>query len=105
MTIKNIFRLSLYMVLLTICFSCTDNSSGDSPRVRENFDFDWRFTKGDFPDASQKDFDDSQWQKIDVPHDWAITDTFSPDNPSGHAGGFASGGVGWYRRSEERRVG
>jgi beta-galactosidase len=98
MTITNILRLSLLLVLLTICFSCTDNSSGDSPRVRENFDFDWKFTKGDFPDASQVDFDDSQWQKLDVPHDWAITDTFSPDNPSGHAGGFASGGVGWYRK-------
>lgn len=98
MTKNNIFRVSGLLVLLTIYFSCTNNSSNSSPRVKENFDFEWRFTKGDFSDAFQKDFDDSNWQHIDIPHDWAILDTFSKDNPTGRQGGFASGGVGWYRK-------
>jgi beta-galactosidase len=64
----------------------------------EKFDFDWKFTKGDIPNASKNDFDDSKWQQIDIPHDWAISDALSKDNPTGNSGGFATGGVGWYRK-------
>ena len=62
------------------------------------FDFNWKFSKGDFPEASTPAFDDSDWQQIDVPHDWSILDTFSIDNPTGRPGGYASGGIGWYRK-------
>ena len=43
------------------------------------FDDDWRFTLGSF-DGSQGDlpsavaFDDSQWRRLSVPHDWSIED-------------------------------
>jgi hypothetical protein len=72
--------------------------AGSPPRRKEKFDFDWKFSKGDFPTAAKIDFDDSQWQVLDVPHDWSILDTFSEDNPSGRPGGYASGGIGWYRK-------
>eukprot|EP00964_Phaeocystis_antarctica_P110492 scaffold74839_cov51-Phaeocystis_antarctica.AAC.1 len=43
------------------------------------FDDDWRFTLGSF-DGCQGDlpsavsFDDSQWRRLSVPHDWSIED-------------------------------
>ena len=96
---KNKYSGLIYLLLIAFCISCSNFYRTDkSPRQIENFDFDWKFSKGDFPEASQTDFDDSQWEALDVPHDWAILNTFSPDNPSGNSGGFASGGVGWYRK-------
>jgi len=95
-------KLSILGVFIVIacCLGCVENSAADSlPREKEKFDFDWKFSKGDFPDASRKDFDDSQWQQLDVPHDWSISDTFSEDNPTGRSGGYASGGVAWYRKN------
>jgi beta-galactosidase len=99
MTKKNIFITGIFIISL-FSASCVDNTtSGNAPRQKEKFDFDWRFSKGDFPEASEADFDDSKWQQIDVPHDWSILDTFSKDNPTGRPGGFASGGIGWYRKN------
>lgn len=36
----------------------------------------WKFSRGDFPAATVADFDDSQWQSINVPHDYAIYGPF-----------------------------
>lgn len=54
----------------------------------------------DFPFV-QKGFDDSSWQKVDLPHDWAITGPFySGENPKvgGGMGRLPSHGVAWYRK-------
>lgn len=40
-------------------------------------------------------FDDSLWQDVIVPHDWAVTLPFSQDCSSGT--GYLPGGTGWYR--------
>lgn len=90
----------LPLLFVVCCFGCSNNTNLDqTPRQKIKFDFDWKFAKGDFPKAAEKDFDDSGWQQIDIPHDWSILDTFSKDNPTGKPGGFASGGVGWYRKN------
>lgn len=67
-------------------------------RNRYGLDFDWRFALGDFPGAERPDFDDSSWRVVDLPHDWSIEGTPHPDHPSGAAGGFFPGGIGWYRK-------
>jgi beta-galactosidase len=91
---------SIALLCLTLlCLGCARNDRENIPaRQRVKLDFDWKFTRGDFPEASGLDFDDSDWDLIDIPHDWAILDTFSKDYPTGRSGGFASGGVGWYRK-------
>ena len=67
-------------------------------RQRTTFDFDWRFALGDHPDAIHATFDDSQWRRLDLPHDWSIESAPDPSHPSRAAGGFFPGGVGWYRK-------
>ncbi len=44
------------------------------------------------------EFDDSHWQLVDLPHDWAIE---GPFNKSGNAamGRLPTAGVGWYRKT------
>ena len=60
-------------------------------------DEDWRFHLGD-PAASRPDLDDSNWRRLDLPHDWSVELDRSPDCPSGDQGGFFVDGVGWYRK-------
>lgn len=76
----------------------------------------WRFHKGDLQQAQEVGFDDSGWEKVTVPHDWAIYGPFSRDNDlqkvavkengevretwkTGRTGGLPYEGVGWYRNS------
>ena len=45
-------------------------------RERQCFDKDWRFVLGDSVQMAQKNYDDSHWRLLDVPHDWAIEGDF-----------------------------
>jgi beta-galactosidase len=69
---------------------------------------DWRFHRGDEPDAWQPSFDDRAWRMVDVPHDWSIEDLpeapgvsgpFDPQSPGARDTGYTVGGVGWYRKT------
>jgi len=63
------------------------------------FDFGWRFHKDDIRGAEQAVFNDSDWRKLDLPHDWSIEGPFDRDNISGQSLAYLPGGVGWYRKS------
>ncbi|MBV5282149.1 MAG: DUF4982 domain-containing protein [Paludibacter sp.] len=55
---------------------------------------------GNFPFV-QVDFDDNSWEKVDLPHDWAIKGPFmTGSNPEvgGGMGRLPSNGVAWYRK-------
>lgn len=55
---------------------------------------------GDFPFV-QSNFDDSEWEKVNLPHDWAIEGPFqtgSDPEVGGGMGRLPVNGVGWYRR-------
>jgi len=61
-----------------------------------------RFTRpegnlGDDVAYVQPDFDDSSWQQINLPHDWAIEGPFIRSGGGG-MGRLPSAGVGWYRK-------
>ena len=71
---------------------------------------DWKFHRGEAEGAFQCSYDDSSWQDVTVPHDWAIYGPFSRDidlQPNddntavmtGRTGGLPYVGCGWYRRS------
>ncbi|MDD3037419.1 DUF4982 domain-containing protein [Bacteroides sp.] len=74
----------------------------------------WKFIKGDFPEAQQTDFNDSEWESVIIPHDWAIYGPFDINNDlqnvaitqnleskaslkTGRTGGLPYVGIGWYR--------
>jgi len=88
-------RLLLFsLVLSLLAVPCP--AAVASARSVVDFDFDWSFSRGDFPTAAMADFDDSAWRRVNVPHDWSIEGPFSPEYASGT--GFVPGGVGWYRK-------
>ena len=77
---------------LAIAGSASATDGRSSTRLKE-----WRFTKGDPADAAATDFDDSAWDKVRVPHDWAIAGPFDPKQRDGSSGKLPWKGTGWYR--------
>jgi beta-galactosidase len=75
-----------------------NSEASPSPRKAESFNRDWKFAKGDQAGAEAVEFDDSTWQPVRLPHDWAIAGPFDP-NQDGHAAKLPWKGVGWYRKS------
>ena len=76
----------------------TGDAADGAPRIRETFDFGWKFSKGDTPGAQQPDFADSGWRSVDLPHDWSIEGPFGEHEPSSGQGGYLPTGIGWYRK-------
>ncbi|MFR9640585.1 MAG: sugar-binding domain-containing protein [Rikenellaceae bacterium] len=62
-----------------------------SPRTVENFNYGWRFYKGEMPGAEAAGFDDSTWEAASLPHGLEI----SEENASG---GRNYQGKAWYRK-------
>ena len=58
----------------------------------------WKFARGPQENGWQVKFDDSKWQKVSIPHDWAISGPFIPDG-DGNTGKLPWKGEGWYRNS------
>lgn len=55
----------------------------------------WKFVLKDKETAWLKDFDDTGWKEVTLPHDWAVEGDFSLTNSSGT--GYLQGGTAWYR--------
>lgn len=83
-------------------------------RVEQLLEKGWKFTREDQTTFSNEQFNDSKWQSVTVPHDWAIYGPFSVNNDkqltaitqdgqkeamehAGRTGGLPFVGVGWYR--------
>ena len=105
-----------HLFLLGLCFL----SPGLNAQIRQEFmlEKNWKFTREDNSAAITPSFDDSKWQKVTVPHDWAIYGPFSSRNDvqnvaiaqdgqkdamehAGRTGGLPFVGVGWYRTTFE----
>ncbi|MBN1766137.1 MAG: DUF4982 domain-containing protein [Sedimentisphaerales bacterium] len=64
-----------------------------------NFNREWKFARGEQDESVvELEFDDSDWQAICLPHDWAISGPFNPEE-NGYAGKLPWKGVGWYRKT------
>ena len=85
-------------------------------QIREVKDLDtnWKFHKGAIENAFQVNFDDSKWETVTVPHDWAIKGPFNKEidkqivaivqngekvasEKTGRTGSLPHIGTAWYR--------
>ncbi len=109
MFVVNRFFLCLIAVLL-LC----GTMQAQNERQEVLLEKGWKFTREDQSEFSAKDFNDKDWQTVEVPHDWAIYGPFSVHNDkqnvaitqdgqkealehAGRTGGLPFVGVGWYR--------
>ena len=88
-----VFTAATFTMLLS---PATFPATAAGARVTQDFDANWLFSRGDFPSAMMRAFDDSVWQQVNVPHDWSIAGPFRAEYGSGN--GYAPGGIGWYRK-------
>ena len=91
-------------------------SPNTAPRRTVSLRENWFFTRSEPDNAARPDHDDSGWELVRVPHDWAIAGPFDknhdlqvvtviedgdrkPSEMSGRTGGLPHTGKGWYRRA------
>ena len=119
--------LCLLLICLAISVSFSQTKETNSPHQHLLMDDNWSFafghpsdTKKDFntgtgyfsyfakaaygDGAAAQDFDDRSWRKLDLPHDWAVEQSF--DSKASLSHGFKAIGrnfpetsVGWYRKT------
>ena len=100
-----------FLIALLLLFPLLISAQVRTERLLET---GWKFTREDSQQFSQSDYDDSGWQTVRIPHDWAIYGPFSINNDkqnvaitqdgqkeamehAGRTGGLPFVGPGWYR--------
>ena len=101
------------LALASITFSSGVTAA---PRERLSLDRGWLFHQGDLVEppivgheesysnakagnaggAAGNEYDDSDWRRLDLPHDWAVEGPFDPK--ANVSQGYRPRGIGWYRR-------
>ncbi|ULC60367.1 DUF4982 domain-containing protein [Flaviramulus sp. BrNp1-15] len=109
-----IHKTVLNFLLIIIVFNSFQNNA-QSREVKE-LDTNWKFQKGNFDDAFEINFNDSKWENVTVPHDWAIYGPFDkeidiqrvaieqnnekiPTEKTGRTGALPHIGTAWYRNT------
>jgi len=64
-------------------------------RAKLNFNADWRLCVGDYPEAVEASFDDTQWQKVTLPYAFNGDDAFRKDIVD------LTDTICWYRKTFE----
>lgn len=85
--------------VIWICLSLiwiTNLSAQKTVRIKENFDFDWKFSLSDNAQYAEKIYADGDWEEVQLPHDWSIKLNF--DKKMGGSAAHLPGGIGWYRK-------
>ncbi|MAW95691.1 MULTISPECIES: glycoside hydrolase family 2 TIM barrel-domain containing protein [unclassified Leeuwenhoekiella] len=106
-------KLKLTCLFSLIAISCTAQTRSVT-ELHKN----WKFQKGEVATAETSDFDDSKWESVTVPHDWAIYGPFDKEidkqtvaitqngekvatEKTGRTGALPFTGTGWYRNTFE----
>ncbi len=67
-------------------------------RIELDFNKDWRFSFTDDDAAYLKGFDDSDWETVNLPHDFSMSQEFTTEGETEAENGQLPGGTGWYRK-------
>lgn len=79
--------LFLFLFKGIACFS-----QNSTPRLKYNFNSDWRIKTGDTTGAEKNDFDDAGWKPVTLPYAWNGDDAFRVSIEK------LSTGIAWYRK-------
>lgn len=82
---------------LLVALSLASAAQAD-PIPRKLLDEDWSFKRSGAADPQALAAETSDWQTLDLPHDWSIAGPIAKENPNGGQGGFFPTGTGWYRK-------
>ena len=91
---KMITKLSLIIVLALFSTVVSIGQTRETITLQRG----WKFSKGSIANAEQPKLDDSKWQEVTVPHDWAIGEPTIVEG-QGNTGKLPWQGEGWYRKA------
>jgi len=86
-------------VFLIGCASQTGRLDLNNLPRQQKLDANWRFHRGEIGQTNQivrMDYDDSQWQAVNVPHDYVLDGTYDPAKDRSH--GYLPLTTAWYRK-------
>ena len=103
------------LLFFLLTFAATVIASAQPARTELVLKSDWKFIRADEARFADAGYDDSGWQSVAVPHDWAIGGPFDNNNDkqtvaieqngesvatekTGRTGSLPWTGIGWYRR-------
>jgi beta-galactosidase len=111
---KYLFSIS---VIILLCFCLNVSASYAIGKKQQSvfyrfqprlFDDDWLFKEDSLINASATNFNDTNWRKLSLPHDFAIERQYMDDDmhigpfvksiPDSLDTGYIPGGTGWYRK-------
>jgi hypothetical protein len=79
--ITSFFTFGLLIFIFSAC--TTENNSSPGNAWNTEFSFGWKFAKGDQKEAVDPKYDDTSWENVDLPHDWAIYGPFGEPTEKG----------------------
>lgn len=88
--------LSTIIAIFFTAFLFAQNNN-EQVRINQLFNFGWKFKAGDIANAQSISFDDNDWRKLDLPHDFQIEQPW--DSTANRGRGFKTNGIGWYRKT------
>jgi len=106
----NMKKHSILLCIFLIFFQILSSQEREVKELNEN----WKFKRGTANKPFQLNFDDSKWEKVSVPHDWAIYGPFDKEidkqnvaitqngeevasEKTGRTGALPHVGSAWYR--------
>ena len=106
-SLNGLLVLALSMMITTTLFAQNKSIARMGSTDTSSFDEGWLFSRyGLQPDGSRKEepkdlesasLNDAAWQKLNLPHDWAIAGPFRIEL-TGETGKLPWKGIGWYRK-------
>lgn len=101
---------TFYLMAMGFCLTLNLNAQRSEYLLEKG----WKFTKGEMSNAEAPAFNDTKWETVTIPHDWAIFGPFDKNNDlqnvavtqnfetqaslkTGRTGGLPYVGTGWYR--------
>lgn len=111
---KNVMKYKLFTAVLFGLIFTVSAFGQQTTREVLTLEKNWRFHNGDVVNGYSKSLNDSKWEKVTVPHDWAIKGSFDKaidiqnvaivqngekfaTEKTGRTGALPYIGVGWYR--------
>lgn len=87
-------KITSLFILLILIQSCAKPQE----RIKESFNENWTFQKGETGTEFELNFNDSTWRTLNLPHDWAIEGPFDKKYDA-RTGGLPIYGTAWYRKA------
>ncbi|TXE07025.1 DUF4982 domain-containing protein [Seonamhaeicola algicola] len=96
----NVLKLNTLLLIINftfLCVSCKSETNKNEAIKDSDFNKEWLFKKDSIVNAETINFDDSNWQQVNLPHDWSIEGPFD-SKYNARTGGLPVHGIGWYRK-------